>query len=126
EDDRGGNERHQFPACEERERVAGAQHLREDEDEEAGERGRDPAASRPLDIARSEPERRRGDEAERAEEERRQPVDTEVRGERTGEPGAERPPARERPEAENAERRGGERLDPRCHSDSSSRKSDCW
>ena len=111
EDDRRGQQRHQLPACEERERVARAHHLGEHQHERDGEQRSRASAPCRFEVARRERERGRGDETEHAEEERRQPVDTEARRERPPvKSGAERRAGCERPEAEAAERRGGERL----------------
>ena len=99
EDDRGRDERHQLPGGEERQRVTGAQHEREDEQEDARERGRDarPVASL-REIARGEDERRRSDEPEHEEEVAARRIDAEPRLELTREGRAELVPGHERSE----------------------------
>ena len=126
EDDRRRQQRHQLPAREERQRVARAHHFGEHKHERNREQRARASAPRWFEVTPRESERGRGDEAEHAEKERRQPVDAEARRERSGEIGAERRAGRERPEAEAGQCPRGERLYAPAHSDSSSRRSDCW
>ncbi len=96
EDRAGRHERHQLPAGEERDRVAGGQHRRERQHEGRRERGQrttgDARVAQP--VARGEQRRQRDDGDER-EEQRAQPVEAERRRERVVERGADRDVAHE-------------------------------